>query len=263
LSSIIQEDAVFAAAVANELALNINNIRLQKEALRNERMAAIGLTVTDLAHNIRNLITLNQNAVDLMQMRIKRIEDPQLNKNWQWIQQSFSEINKLSTDMLEYTKEDELDLKMTDINRMILRYRKTFEENLSREGIAFEFSLSKENPKWMMDEKLFQRAFFNLVTNAIHAVKNRTKGQIIITTSVESNKYLVIGVGDNGCGIGAKTKSRIFDLFFTTKGTMGTGLGLPMVQKFVEKSGGRLEFESEEGAGSVFKMVFPKDMKMI
>ena len=65
-------------------------------------------------------------------------------------------------------------------------------------------------------------------------------------------------MADNGSGISENNKEKVLDSFFTTKGSRGTGLGLAMVQKFVEKSGGKLEFESEEGEGSIFKMIFPK-----
>jgi len=256
LNTITQEDAIFAAAVANELSLNVHNIQLQREALKNERMAAIGLTVSNLAHNIRNLITLNQSAVDLMEMHLQNVDNQHLEKNWQWVQQSFSGINKLSAGMLEYAKEDELHLKLTDINQMVIRYRKAFEHSLAREGCKVEFTLSPEKPLWMMDEIQFQRAFFNLITNAMHAIKNCKDGKIHVTTAVENNN-LVVSVNDNGKGIDPAKKDRVLELFFTTKGTSGTGLGLPMVQKFVEKLGGQLQFESVWGEGSTFRMIFP------
>ncbi|MDJ0722309.1 MAG: HAMP domain-containing sensor histidine kinase, partial [Desulfobacterales bacterium] len=60
-------------------------------------------------------------------------------------------------------------------------------------------------------------------------------------------------------GIPAKNRSKVLELFFTTKGSKGTGLGLPMVNKFVEKSGGELRFQSEEGQGAVFTMTFPPE----
>jgi nitrogen-specific signal transduction histidine kinase len=62
--------------VANELALNIDNIRLQQEFFRSERMAAIGLTVSNLAHNIKNLIAINQSATQLMDILIKEKNYP-------------------------------------------------------------------------------------------------------------------------------------------------------------------------------------------
>ncbi len=258
LNPVTQEDAIFAAAVANELALSIDNIRLQKEALRNERMAAIGLTVTNLAHNIRNLITLNQSATQLLEQYLLNTQDTRLKKNLEWIQQSFTGIHELTNGMLEYARDDELFLAETDINEMILRYKKIFEKSLKGEGIEFLFKLSPQKPKWMMDETQFQRAFFNLVTNAIHAVDKKEDGQISVETAVEENRRLIINVSDNGCGLDPKKKDRILELFVTTKGTKGNGLGLPMVLKFVEKMGGKLDFGPNPDRGAFFKMIFPK-----
>jgi signal transduction histidine kinase len=75
---------------------------------------------------------------------------------------------------------------------------------------------------------------------------------------VRKDHTLVVSVADNGCGIAKNKKDKVLELFFTTKGSKGTGLGLPMVQKFIEKSGGKLKIQSQEGMGSVFKMIFPK-----
>ena len=127
LEPMSQEDAAFASAIANELALNIDNIRLQQIALKNERMAAVGLTVSNLAHNIKNLIALNQSAVQLMDMHVKELQNPRIEKNWEWIQQSFSGINRLSVSMLQYVKEDEFQLRPVDINKTVLRSSKSLE----------------------------------------------------------------------------------------------------------------------------------------
>jgi two-component system NtrC family sensor kinase len=145
-----------------------------------------------------------------------------------------------------------------DINRSIRRYRKSIESSLSRNGLVFEWVLTEKNPIWLTDEVQFQRALLNLVINAADAVKERPEGRIRIRTSLVKKQILAVSVLDNGCGISAQKKGRVLDLFFTTKGTKGTGLGLPMVQKFVEKSGGQLKFRSKEGVGSAFTMLFPR-----
>ncbi|MCP4745156.1 MAG: FHA domain-containing protein [Desulfobacteraceae bacterium] len=255
INPLVQEDAIFAAAVANEMALCIENTRLQQQALRNERMAAIGMTVANLAHNIRNLIALNQSAVDLMGMHLSKIDNPKIKKNWQWIKQSFDGINQLSFGMLEYAKADKIVLELTDINQMINSARGL----IVRDGIEFDFQLAPENPKWMIDSTQCHRALLNLVVNAIHAVKDCEKAQIRIFTKLDEGNRLIIGVTDNGCGIMPEKQEKVFQLFFTTKGTEGTGLGLPMVQKLIERMGGELTFNSKAGIGSVFKMVFSKN----
>jgi len=256
IAPITKDDATFASAVANELALNIDNIRFLAKALKNERMAGVGLTIGNLAHNIKNLIALNQSASQLMDRHIAASEDDQMEKCWQWMQQSLAGINQLATDILDYVKEDQFLNRPTDINKAIMKYRHSLERRFSHEGISFDFALSAENPVWMMDEIQFQRALLNLVINAADAIKDKKRGKIRISTEVKPNRCLTVSVVDNGCGIPSSKMDKVLDLFFTTKGTKGTGLGLPMVQKFVEKSGGKLTFKSREGIGSKFQMVF-------
>jgi signal transduction histidine kinase len=252
-----QEDVAFTAAVAHELALTIVNIRLQQSAIRNERMAAIGLTVSNLAHNIKNLTMINQNAIDLMKMHLDRIGDAKTNKCWEIIQHGFHRINKLSAEMLAYASEKELSPASSDINLAILANTDYFDRSLKNNGIQLSLALSDENPRCMIDEQQLQDALLNIVVNAVDAIGNQPDGKIHITTAVEDGKRVVIAVRDNGCGINPVEKQKIFDLFYTTKGTNGSGLGLPMVVKFIEASGGKLLVASEPGVGSTFKMVFP------
>ena len=258
LSPFTRDDAKFVSAVANEIALNIDNIRLQKEMLRNERMAAIGLTMSNLAHNIKNLLAVNQAAAQLMDTHIKENDYTRVDRNWQWIKSSLDGISKLSTTMLEYAKEDEFHIKPVDINALILANRHLFEESPARRGLKFVYTLSQEDPIWAVDDIQLQQAMLNLILNAADALKEIEEGRIHISTSVANAGNLMISVADNGRGIPEQDKRKVLDLFFTTKGTKGTGLGLPMVQKFVDRSGGQLQFQSEEGKGSVFTMIFPK-----
>jgi len=253
-----KEDAKFVAAVANEIALNIDNIHFRKEMLRNERMAAVGLTVSNLAHNLRNLLAVNQTSIQLMDSYINECDYSRVEQKWQWIKTSLDNISKLSTDMLNFVKDDGLQTSSVDINALISDSRSVFENSLSGDGVTLEMSLADQKTLWVMDEVRLKQALLNLVINAADALQDRENARIVIETSVSNDRNLVISVSDNGCGISEDNKGKVLDLFFTTKGSRGTGLGLAMVQKFVEKSGGRLQFESIEDEGSVFTMIFPK-----
>ncbi len=253
-----QDDAAFTAAVANELALCIDNIRLQEQAIINERMAAIGMTISNLSHNIRNMIALNQNAVDLMGMHLRRMDDEKINRSWQRIEASFARINNLSADMLEYAKDYKIKLKPVDINKLIKGNCDFFKHGLANEQIQTELILAPSNPKWIMDKVQFQRALLNLLVNAIYAIGDSEDGKITITSTVEDDKQLIVSVGDNGCGVAPEKRDKIFELFYTTKGTEGSGLGLPMVKRFMEKMKGELVMQSQVGEGSSFQMIFPK-----
>ena len=253
-----QGDLAFAAAVANELALLIENYRLNLDNVRNERIAAIGMTITDLAHNIKNLVNINLNAVDLMDVHIEEMNEAKIVKNWSFIRRGFEQINNLAVEMLDYAKDNKIELKSLDINELVLSTKDYIEYDLVHEGIELALDLDPTNPVWMMDENQLQRAIINLVVNSTDAIENKEKGRIQIETAVDENQSLRISVSDNGCGIDSNQQSKIFYLFYTTKGSGGSGLGLPVVKKFIENMGGKLKVESKKNTGTTISMIFPK-----
>jgi signal transduction histidine kinase/pSer/pThr/pTyr-binding forkhead associated (FHA) protein len=255
----VQNDMEFTAAVSNELALSIENCRLQKEAIKNEKMVAIGMTITNLAHNIKNLVTMNANTVDMMDVHLKTIKDENLQKNWHFVSQGLERIASLTADMLEYTQNDPVDLKPIDINAIILSECEMFKENLVSEDIELELDLAPKLPTWKINEFRLQRALLNLIVNAKDALRGKKGGCIKISTVMEDNQRLVIRVSDNGCGIYKDKLKKIFELFYTSKGMDGSGLGLSIVQKFVESQGGKVSVVSQIDVGSTFSMVFPKN----
>ena len=97
----------------------------------------------------------------------------------------------------------------------------------------------------------------NLVVNAIDATCDRAQATIRISTAIRNDDRLVVAVQDNGCGMSSEEKKKIFDLFFTTKESGGSGLGLPMVSKFIEASGAKLMVTAKKNEGATFKMIFP------
>jgi signal transduction histidine kinase/pSer/pThr/pTyr-binding forkhead associated (FHA) protein len=255
----VQSDMEFTAAVSNELALSIENCRLQKAAINNEMMVGIGMTITNLAHNIKNMVTMNTNAVDMMDAHLKTIKDENLQKNWHFVSQSLERIASLTADMLEYTQNDPVDLKPIDINSTILSECEMFKDNLAKEEIELELELAPTLPTWKINEFRLQRAILNLIVNAKDALTGKKDGCIKISTAMEDNQRLVIRVSDNGCGIYKDKLKKIFELFYTTKGMDGSGLGLSIVQKFVESLGGKVSVVSQADVGSTISMVFPKN----
>jgi K+-sensing histidine kinase KdpD len=246
----VQNDMEFTAAVSNELALSIENCRLQKDAIKNEKVVGIGMTITNLAHNIKNLVTMNTNAVDMMDAHLKTIKDENLQKNWHFVCQSLERIAGLTADMLEYTQNDPVD---------IMSECEMFKDNLTNEDIELELELTPNLPTWEINEFRLQRAILNLVVNAKDALTGKKCGRIKISTATEDNQRLVIRISDNGCGIYKDKLKKIFELFYTTKGMDGSGLGLSIVQKFVESLGGKVSVVSQLDVGSTFSMVFPKN----
>ena len=257
MNPFVQSDMEFTAAVANELALSIYNCRLQRDVINNEKIGAIGLTVTHLAHNIKNLLTFNRSAVDLMDEQLQASENEDMKKNWQLVRQGFDRIADLTADMLDYTQSNAGDLQPVDINAAVVAEYELVKETMTGEAIEVELNLARDIPPWPMNESLLQRAILNLVANAKDALQGRENGRIRISTEIDDSARLLVRVEDNGCGIAKGIQDEIFELFYTTKGMDGSGVGLSMIKKFVEGMGGTVSVVSHVDVGSIFTLCFP------
>lgn len=136
---------------------------------------------------------------------------------------------------------------------------KLFNESAKKKTITLKLE-SDENVSLFADENMIQTVLRNLVSNAIKFT--RTGGEIKIKLQPYDNKFVKISVIDNGVGISEKDKNKLFDLSisFTTIGTskeVGTGLGLILCKELVEKNGGKIWVDSQQGEGSSFNFTVP------
>ena len=262
LSPFEQSDMEFTAAVANELALSIDNCQLQKEAIKNETVSAIGMTITHLAHNIKNLLTLNRSAVEMMDDQLKKSKDKNIRKNWKLVRRGFDRIADLTADMLDYTQSSDASVEPVDVNAAVAAVYEMSKKSLTTEGIEVELRLAPDLPMWKMNDSQLQRAILNLLVNAKDALNERNDGRIRISTEMDNSSRLVLRVKDNGCGIGKGVLADVFELFYTTKGMDGSGVGLSMIRKFVESLGGTVSVVSHVGVGSIFTLSFPANIKV-
>jgi len=250
-------DLEFAAAVANEMATSIEKNLLQQNVIRNERMAAIGMTVTNVAHNLKNLLHLSMNAVGLMNQYIEEHEDEKIHTRWHLVRQCLERMNRLASDMLEFARIEPQKQTWIDLNTALYDNREFFEKSLKKPGIQLDWDLAPDLPECLIDANQFQRAILNLVVNAEDALKGIPNGRITLSTEMDDRQRLIVRVTDNGCGIAGEELEKIFQLFYTTKGSGGSGLGLPMVRKFVKGEGGKVSVRSEVGKGTTVSMMFP------
>jgi signal transduction histidine kinase len=173
-------------------------------------------------------------------------------------------LRRITRNFLKLVDVDELHLVETDLNGFLQQAAKTISANLPLD-IQCELKPSAELCCAQMDHEQMQVVLENLVANAINAMPEG--GKITLAVSLARNlhlpnangnacDYAVLEVQDTGIGIPASARERIFEPKFTTSEN-GTGLGLAMVKKIVAAHNGHVEFESEEGTGTVFSVYLP------
>ena len=95
-----------------------------------------------------------------------------------------------------------------------------------------------------------------MAKDAVEAAAGREGGQVRVGLQPNRDTFHIT-VSDNGCGMPPEVREKLFQAFFSTKGSKGTGLGLPVVAKTVEEHGGRIEVDSEPGKGTCFTLTLP------
>ena len=136
-----------------------------------------------------------------------------------------------------------------------------FRETARLKGIEIQVELQDDIAKAFMDQDGIHTCLVNLVSNALDAcdVSDKPNRHVVLSTSEQKGK-LIYKVADDGVGIDYDIKKKVFSSFFSTKITgKGTGLGLLTTRKIAQEHGGAVSFDSAEGAGSVFRLEFPRD----
>ena len=168
-----------------------------------------------------------------------------IEKTWPVLSRSTRKISDLIQDMLTYSKERKLDLESRDVNRVVREMVDLCSRTAEEQDVELRLELCDESPQCMIDEEAFQDAVLNLIGNAIEAVSEVGKGWVRVCTRLVSDKKEVeLSVEDNGCGIPEEVVNKIFEPFFSTKGSRGTGLGLAVTKKVIDEHGGHISVTS-------------------
>jgi two-component system, NtrC family, sensor kinase len=147
-------------------------------------------------------------------------------------------------------------IQSVDMNSVIRTMIDLVQREASEKNITILGRLDPELPLVSSDPPLLRQVFLNLLVNATQAVDK--DGTITVTTGRATPDVVEVRVADNGCGIPPENLSKIFNPFFSTKGTgKGTGLGLAMCRGIVEKLGGHIAATSEPGRLTVFTVRLP------
>lgn len=251
-----EDDLEFVTTLATEVAVSLENSRMRQERIHRERLAAVGETVAGISHNVKNILLLSQGGSELLDRAIEAGDLEQIRESWGVVRRGIDKIGKLVKDMLDYSRAKRGRLAAVDINQMICEVAEEVEDQLIKKNIRLELELDERIQSFRTDEVGLCRTLTNLIVNSAESIAHG-EGLITVITEATRDGSLMLRVRDNGCGVPPDKMEKIFFPFFSTKGSSGTGLGLPMCKKVVEDLGGTITMESTLGEGSTFTLLIP------
>ena len=248
----------------NEYTQNLEHLVQEKtkKLVEAERLAAVGQTVAGLSHAIKNITGGLKGGAFVLEKGFELSDQKYLMQGWEMVKGNVAKITNLSLDLLNYAKDTDLDLQASDPNQPAREVVDLMRPKARELGIELQKDFSDRQQTGQFDADLIYRCLLNLVTNAIdaciHAAAGKRKKIVVVRTRAKRDGGIEYQVQDNGCGMNAEVKKNIFQRFFSTKGSEGTGIGLMITQKIVHEHQGEITVESEEGAGSTFIIRIPK-----
>lgn len=245
-------------AFRTHLAIALELSQLHRERIRQERLAAIGETVAGLSHCLKNTLNGLRGGEYIVESSMHKEDPEKLRQGWRILKNGIRHIESLSLDMLYYAGEHIPQRELVNPNKVMEEVMDLLRESAASQGVALRSELDERMEKMPLDRLGIYRAILNLATNAVDSCVESETGSTVTMKSVVEPDEVVLIVEDDGIGMTEFTRKRIFERFFTTKPTKGTGLGLAVVKKIVGEHGGRIEVESAPGKGSAFSIRLPR-----
>ena len=225
--------------------------RIGNQLQVSERLAALGRVTAGVAHEVKN--PLNSMRLWLEVLKGNMPTDPEPQQAVKMLDSEIDRLDRAVKTFLSFTKPIEMKLEETDLRMCLEEVLQAARPAVTKAGLELRSELPAEFPLVLADRQLIHQAVLNLVLNACDFTP---PGGYIAVELHRSGEFAVISVADSGQGISEEDQKKIFQLFFTTR-RGGTGIGLANTFRFVQLHNGRIEFDSQVGHGTTFRIELP------
>jgi two-component system NtrC family sensor kinase len=242
------------------LAINYMMQELEKHEgmlIQAHKMRAIGTLTAGIAHELNNPLNNITITAHMFLEDHARLDESERTEMIGDVVKEAERAKTIVANLLDFTRESEIRLEPLDLVQLVRDTISLAVPQIRIAGIKVDFSAIDDPPAILGDSQQLRQVFLNLILNAVAASPRGSKIQLLVHPSDEPN-HLSVKIIDYGTGIPRHVLPRIFDPFFTTKEAgKGTGLGLSVSQGIIDKHGGRLLVDSQEGRGSTFTVCLP------
>jgi PAS domain S-box-containing protein len=223
-------------------------------------LANLGLMFSTLSHDLKGSLTGLDAAVYMIDSGFYRDKPGRIEEGLDTLKLMNERIRKRVSDILYYAKERDINPATVDILQFAGEVAANVEMKVRGADIQFNPQFPESSVEMAIDADLMRTALENIIDNAVEAcIGSSAPGRHRIDFIVQPAKDKVeIVIADTGEGMNTKKKEAIFDLFYSTKGRRGTGIGLFATRKIIHKHGGTIAVNSEPGRGTRFEIELPR-----
>jgi PAS domain S-box-containing protein len=226
------------------------------DAVNQERLNAITLLTAGVAHEIGNPLNSLGIHLQLLAREIKELpskKKKELEKLVTTAREEVARLDNIITQFLKAIRPTQPNREKADILKVLKETVNFLKYELNNKDIVAELKAEEDLPEIAIDSQQIRQAFFNIIKNAIEAMK---PGGLLTINVFSTDKHIGISFKDTGKGFSAEDLSKMFKPFASDK-KGGTGIGLMIVQRIVHDHGGEIEVHTRPGSGTTFTVLLP------
>jgi signal transduction histidine kinase len=253
------EEIRILGALAELSAIAIEKARLyerivdvEEQMRQNEKLSALGLLAAEVAHEIRNPLTVMKLLYHSLNLKFPD-SDPRAKDN-KIIEAKIEHLNKIVEQILDFARTTEPNLAPVNLNELVDELGLLVRHKLANQNIEMARRLQLDLPPVMGDAPQLEQAFLNLILNAAEAMPDG--GMLTVKTRAAKSR-VIIEFKDTGGGMTEEMQKQAFTAVLSTTKAKGTGLGLAIVGRIVETHHGTIQIKSRSGRGTAMIISLP------
>ncbi len=237
-----------------ELATNITQIRKLQDHL-----SSLGLLLSSMSHTVKGMLTALDGGIYMIQSGLEKSDPARIQEGITSAHHTTEQIRNAVLDILYYAKEREIKREVISVMSLVYDVVQIIEPKLKNLPIVWACNVGCAVGSFEVDRTALRSAIVNVLENAVEAcLEDSKKSAHHVGFGVKiDNDHVVFEISDDGVGMDAETQDRLFTLFFSSKGQKGTGLGLFIAQKVIQKHQGTITINSQPGVGTTFSIHIP------
>lgn len=259
LGLLVSGIAIIAMAYSRTIAPLRSNLTESRAIIeRQEKLSSLGVFAAGIAHEIRNPLT----AIKVRLFTLKSSHQPgsSEHEDLEVIRNEIDRLERIVSDFLQFARPAEPELHTMPVETLLREVHSLLQSDLARRSVELKLELLAKEPI-RVDQNKMKQVLINFVQNGAESIG--AGGTVILRSRIDKQVLngrpttaVVIDVADTGKGIPPEVQKRLFDPFFTTK-EAGTGLGLPIAARIVEKHSGIIQYQTQPNRGTTFSIVLP------
>jgi signal transduction histidine kinase len=251
-SPVLSDQGEVAAVVG--MATNITQVKIDQKEL-----ATLGQSIALLSHSLKNMLEGLQGGAYVVDEAFKDGDMELARKGWQIVNKNIFGVTDYVKNILYSSKTRPLKYDLVSPAQLARDALALFRERAAGMHIRLREQINPHVPNVHLDIASVGMMLNNLIWNALEACLNDASKKnhfVSVKTDFFDDAHFMFEIADNGIGMDQKIQRHIFEEFFSTKGSAGTGLGLAVVERIVSRHGGKIEVTSTPGKGTKFKIIF-------